>query len=77
MDIDRRKLSTVVERVERLKEEAKGTAEAIKEVLAEAKADGLEPKFIRRLVKERAEDQEKRRMEEAEYEAYKAAMGME
>ncbi len=75
-DIDRRKLSTVVERVERLVEEKKGVEESIKEVLAEAKASGLEPKHIRRLVRERAQDPEKARMEEAEYEAYRAAMDM-
>ena len=77
MEIDKRRLSTFVERIERLDEEAKGIADSKKEVLAEAKSSGLEPKFIKRLVKERAQDQDKVRMEEAEYEAYKAAMGMD
>lgn len=76
MDLNGRKLSTYVERVERLNEEAKGTSEAIKEVLAEAKGEGFEPKYIRRLVKERGQDQDKLKMEEAEYQAYRDAVGL-
>lgn len=75
-EIDNKRLETFVERVERVADEQKASADDMKEILAEAKASGLEPKYIKRLVKERAMDPEKRQQEDAEWQLYKDAMGL-
>jgi uncharacterized protein (UPF0335 family) len=70
-------LKAIIERVERLEEEKKGLAGDIRDVYAEAKAGGFDPKILRRIVRIRAEDPGKRAEEAALLEAYLAALGME
>lgn len=64
-----------VERVERLEEEKKSFAEGIREVYAEAKGNGFNPKALRAVVRLRAQDQQKRKEFEADLDAYLAALG--
>ena len=70
------RLKSFIERVERLEEEKTALMEDIKEVYAEAKATGFEPKIMRKMVSLRKLDIEKRREEEELLELYKAAIGM-
>lgn len=76
-EIDGNRLQTILDRMTRLEEEKKGIADDQKEILAEAKAAGFEPKFIRRLMSLLKQDPEKRKLEEAEFELYKAAVNLD
>lgn len=70
-------LKAFIERIERLEEEKQSIADDIKDVYAEAKANGFDAKVLREVVRLRAEDQQKRR-ERAEILAlYLDALGME
>lgn len=72
-----KRLQSFIERIERLEEEKAALAEDIKEVMGEAKATGFDTKTIRKIVKMRKMDIEKRREEDELLELYKAAIGME
>lgn len=69
-------LRSIVERVERLEEEKRATADDIKEVYAEAKANGYDPKTIRQVVRMRKQDAAKRQEQEALLDLYMHALGM-
>jgi uncharacterized protein (UPF0335 family) len=66
-------LRLLIERIERLEEEKKGIADDVRDVYAEAKARGYDPKTVVRLRK-----MEKNARDEAEalLETYKAALGL-
>ncbi len=68
-------LRAFIERIERLNEEKKALGEDIKEVFAEAKGNGFDPKIIRKIVSIRAQDPEKRTEEETLLDLYMAALG--
>ncbi len=70
------RLKSFIERVERLEEEKSELAEDIKEVMAEAKSVGFDVKTIRKIIRLRKMDTEKRREEDELLELYKAAIGM-
>ncbi len=67
-------LRAFVERVERLKEEAKSLTTDIREVLSEAKGQGYDPKIIRKLIALRAQDPEKRAEEQTLLDVYSRAL---
>ena len=69
-------LKSVVERIERLEEEKKEVAEQIKEVYAEAKAKGYDPKIMRKVVALRKQDPADRAETEALLDTYLAALGL-
>ena len=69
-------LRAIVERIERLEEEKKEVAEQIKEVYAEAKANGYDAKTLRKIVSLRKKDVEERQEEEALLDLYMSALGM-
>ena len=69
-------LKSVVERIERLEEEKKALAGDIKDVYAEAKANGFDTKALRKVVQLRRQDMAERREEEAILATYMAALGM-
>lgn len=69
-------LKALVERVERLEEEKRDVADLIKEVYAEAKANGFDAKTIRKVVALRRKDAEERQEEEAMLDLYLTALGM-
>jgi uncharacterized protein (UPF0335 family) len=54
-------LRAFIERIERLEEEKKALADDIKDVYAEAKGAGFDARIIRRIVRIRGEDRDKRR----------------
>lgn len=69
-------LRQIVERIERLDAEKKDIAETRKDVLAEAKGQGLDATAILALVKIRASDKTKLSEQEAILELYKGALGL-
>lgn len=69
-------LRSVVERIERLEEEKAATAADIKEVYAEAKANGFDTKTLRQVVRIRKQDKAERQEQEAILELYLGALGM-
>lgn len=71
------RLTTIINRIERLEEEKQAIADDIKEVYAEAKGTGFDTKTIRKLVSLRKIDPEKRREQEDMLDLYKCAVGME
>ena len=52
-------LAAIIERIERAREEVKDAQEGVKEIYAEAKANGFDAKVIRELIKRRAADPSK------------------
>lgn len=69
-------LRSIVERVERLHEEKKALESDIKEIYAEAKANGFDTKVLRHIVKLRGKDKSEREEFEAIVELYMDALGM-
>ena len=69
-------LRSVVERIERLEEEKAAVANDIKEVYAEAKANGFDTKTLRQVVRLRKQDKAERQEQEAVLELYMHALGM-
>jgi uncharacterized protein (UPF0335 family) len=69
-------LKAFVERVERLEEEKKTISDDIRDVYAEAKANGFDVPALRVIVRLRKQDVEKRREQEAILETYMHALGM-
>lgn len=71
-----KRLLSFFDRIERLEEEKAALAEDIKEVFAEAKAAGFEVKIMRRIMKLRKMEIEKRQEEDELLRLYMAAIGM-
>ena len=69
-------LRLLVERVERLQEEAKGIADDVKDVLAEAKGRGYDPKAIREILRIRKQKREEYQEAQSILEVYMQALGM-
>lgn len=70
-------LKSVIERIERLDVEKSEIADQIKEVLAEAKGSGFDPKIIRKVVRERKKDRARRQEENSIFDLYAVAVGLE
>jgi uncharacterized protein (UPF0335 family) len=69
-------LRSFVERVERLEEEKATLAADIREVYAEAKANGFDTKIVRQVVKLRKMDANEREEQRAVLELYLDALGL-
>jgi uncharacterized protein (UPF0335 family) len=69
-------LRLFIERVERLEEEKKGIADDIKDVYAEAKANGYDTKTMRKVVALRRLETHVRQEADALLETYRAALGL-
>ncbi|ESY21436.1 DUF2312 domain-containing protein [Mesorhizobium sp. LNJC391B00] len=69
-------LRAIVERIERLNEEAKAIGDDKKEIFAEAKGTGFDTKAIKSLIRLRRMDPAARQEEESILDLYKAALGM-
>ncbi|PJB69428.1 MAG: DUF2312 domain-containing protein [Alphaproteobacteria bacterium CG_4_9_14_3_um_filter_47_13] len=72
-----KRLKSFLDRIERLEEEKAALAEDIKDVYGEAKATGFDPKIMKKVLKIKNMDADKRQEEEALIELYKAAIGIE
>lgn len=71
------RLRIFIERIERLEEEKATLSEDIKEIYSEVKATGFDVKTIRKIVRLRKQDGEKRREEQELLDLYKCAIGMD
>lgn len=65
------------ERIEKLEEEKKAVVGDIKDIFAEAKGTGFDPKMIRKVVAIRKQDKAKRQEEEAVLQLYLASIGLD
>lgn len=66
-----------IERIERLEEEKKGIADDVKDVYAEAKANGYDTKIMRIMVRLRKMESHARQELDALTETYRAALGLD
>ena len=69
-------LKSIIERIERLEEEKKVIAGDIKEVYAEAKANGFDTKILRKIITLRRKEAAEREEEQSMIDVYMAALGM-
>jgi uncharacterized protein (UPF0335 family) len=70
-------LRQFIERIERLEEEKTQLLADIREVYAEAKGHGLDPKIMRQVVKLRGMDNQQRLEQDATLDLYRSALGIE
>ncbi len=70
------RLRAFIQRIEKLEEEKKTLSDDIREVFAEAKGNGFDPKIMRHVLRIRKMDAGDRQEEEALLETYMAALGM-
>jgi uncharacterized protein (UPF0335 family) len=68
-------LKSFIERIERLEEDKAAVQSDLKEVFAEAKGTGFDPKILRKVIRLRKQDVAKRQEEEALVELYLSAIG--
>lgn len=69
-------LRSYIERIERLEEEKKSLGGDIREIYAEAKGNGFEPRVMRKVVSLRRMNAADREEEEALLEVYRQAVGV-
>jgi uncharacterized protein (UPF0335 family) len=69
-------LRSFIERIERLEEEKAALSSDVREVYAELKGSGFEPKTVREIVRLRKLDSNELLEQEALLDTYKSALGM-
>ena len=69
-------LTQYIERIERLEEEKRAMMADIRDVYAEAKATGFDPKIMRQLVKMRAMDRDLLQEQDELLQTYRASVGL-
>jgi uncharacterized protein (UPF0335 family) len=69
-------LRLLIERAERLEEEKKGISDDIKDVMAEAKGRGYDPKAVREILRIRRQKKEEYQEAQSILEVYMQALGM-
>ena len=69
-------LRQYIERIERLEEDKQAIMADIREVYAEAKGHGLNPKIMRQIIKLRHLDRQDLMELDAEMDSYRSALGM-
>jgi|TARA_Y100000385_G_scaffold173753_1_gene179771 uncharacterized protein (UPF0335 family) len=69
-------LTQYIERIERLEEEKRALMADIKDVYAEAKATGFEPKIMRQIVRMRSMDRDLLSEQDALLDTYRDAIGL-
>lgn len=69
-------LASRIERAERLMEERKGINDDIKDVFAEAKSLGYDPKLMREAIRVRAMERERFQEQRSVLDSYLAALGV-
>jgi len=70
------RLRLLIERIETLEAEKKGIADDVKDVYAEAKSAGFDPKAMKQVVRLRKKEKAEREAEEAMIDLYKEALGL-
>ena len=67
-------LKSLIERIERLEEEKKGLADDIRDIFAEGKGNGFDPKIMRQVLKLRKMERSDRQELEALVDLYMTAL---
>lgn len=75
--VAKERLQSFISRIERLEEDKANIAADIKDVYAQAKADGFETKAMRQIVKIRKMEDHERKEQEEMLDLYMHALGME
>lgn len=75
--IDSNQLNSYFDRIERIEEEMKEMRADVREIYAEAKGNGFDPKVMRQVMRLRKMNPADRAETEFLLEAYKTALGME
>lgn len=75
--IEASKLKSYIERIERLEEDKKGIADDVRDVFAEAKANGFDTKTMRQILKLRKMKANERTEAEYMLDLYKRALGLD
>lgn len=70
------RLRSLVERIERLEEERKALGSDIRDIYAEAKSAGFDPKVLRHLIKIRKQEAAEVEEQETMLDIYRRALGM-
>lgn len=70
------RLTNYIERIETLEEEKANLAADLKEVYAEAKLEGFDPKILRQVIRLRKLEQDEREQQESLLHMYMQALGM-
>lgn len=76
-EVSSEKLKSLVVRIEQLEEDKVSVQDDIKFVYAQAKSEGFGPKIIRKVIRLRKTEVEKRREESELTDLYASALGME
>lgn len=74
--MDKEQLISIIERIEKLNEDAEAVACDIKEVYSEAKSVGFDPKYIKKIVALRKKDQDEIFEEDELLAMYRKAVGI-
>jgi uncharacterized protein (UPF0335 family) len=74
--ITKEHLQQIISKLERLESDKSGVMEDIKEVCAEAKANGFDIQTIKKIIRIRKMDDQKRQEQEELLELYMGALGM-
>ena len=69
-------LKSIIERIERVEEERRELGADVREIYAEAKGNGYDPKIIRMIVRLRKMNASDRAEQEAVLDTYMSALGM-
>jgi uncharacterized protein (UPF0335 family) len=75
-NVSAEQLRLLIERIERLEEEKRGTQDDIKDVYAEAKSTGFDVKTMRSIVRLRRMEKHHRDEADALLETYRQALGL-
>lgn len=75
-NVSAEQLKLFIERIETLEEEKQGIADAIRDVMAELKMNGYDPKIVRKILRIRKMNSSDRMQEEALLQVYLDALGM-
>lgn len=69
-------LKSIIDRINRLEDEKKATADDIRDIYAEAKGNGYNPAALRVIVRKQRADAKKAAELQADVDAYMASLGM-
>ncbi len=69
-------LKSFIDRIETMNEEKKAISDDIREIFAEAKFSGFDPKIMRIIIRRRKMDKAERDEQDALVDTYSAALGM-
>ncbi|MHA6723531.1 DUF2312 domain-containing protein [Sphingomonas donggukensis] len=75
-NVSAEQLRLLIERIERLEEEKRGIGDDIKDVYAEAKGTGFDPKIMRAIIRLRKMEKHQLDEQDALLETYRQALGM-